>query len=41
VQSLLDWGLAGAAAVVLLAVTLSIYALQVRYFGFGAARSAS
>jgi putative spermidine/putrescine transport system permease protein len=41
VQSLLDWGLAGAAAVVLLAVTLSIYALQVRFFGFGAARSAS
>jgi putative spermidine/putrescine transport system permease protein len=41
VQSLLDWGLAGAAAVVLLAVTLSIYALQVRFFGFGAAGSAS
>lgn len=38
VQSLLDWGLAGAAAVVLLAVTLGLYAVQVRYFGFGAAR---
>ncbi|WP_307286482.1 ABC transporter permease [Labrys wisconsinensis] len=35
VQSLLNWGLAGAAAVVLLAVTLAIYAVQIRFFGFG------
>lgn len=35
VQSLLNWGLAGAAALVLLAVTLAIYAVQIRYFGFG------
>jgi putative spermidine/putrescine transport system permease protein len=35
VQSLLNWGLAGAAAVVLLVVTLAIYAVQFRYFGFG------
>ena len=34
VQSLLNWGLAGAAAFVLLVVTLSLYAVQVRYFGF-------
>ena len=39
VQSLLDWGLAGAAALVLLVVTLTLYALQVRYFGFRSARS--
>jgi putative spermidine/putrescine transport system permease protein len=32
VQSLLDWGLGGAAAFVLLVVTLSIYAVQIRYF---------
>ena len=38
VQSLLDWGLAGAAAVVLLAATMSLYAVQVRCFGFGAVR---
>ncbi|MBL8791777.1 MAG: ABC transporter permease [Rhizobiales bacterium] len=31
VQSLLNWGLGGAAAFVLLVVTLSLYALQVRY----------
>jgi putative spermidine/putrescine transport system permease protein len=37
VQSLLDWGLAGAAAFVLLAVTLAIYAVQVRFFKFGSA----
>ncbi|WP_029350233.1 ABC transporter permease [Bosea sp. 117] len=37
VQSLLDWGLAGAAAVVLLTVTLAIYAVQLRFFGFGRA----
>ncbi len=30
VQSLLDWGLAGAAAVVLMTVTLGLYALQLR-----------
>ena len=34
VQSLLNWGLAGAAAVVLLVVTLTLYALQVRYLDF-------
>lgn len=40
VQSLLNWGLAGAAAVVLLVVSLGIYAIQFRLFGFGAAREA-
>ncbi len=40
VQSLLKWGLAGAAAVVLLVVSLSIYALQFRFFGFGPAHEA-
>jgi putative spermidine/putrescine transport system permease protein len=34
VQSLLDWGLAGAAALILLVVTLTIYALQFRFLGF-------
>lgn len=33
VQSLLDWGLGGAAAFVLLILTLALYALQVRLFG--------
>jgi putative spermidine/putrescine transport system permease protein len=33
VQSLLNWGLAGAASFVLLVVTLSLYAVQLRYFG--------
>lgn len=33
VQSLLNWGLAGAASFVLLVVTLSLYAIQLRYFG--------
>lgn len=33
VQSLLNWGLRGAAAFVLLVITLAPYALQVRYFG--------
>ncbi|MGU7775951.1 ABC transporter permease [Burkholderia sp. MR1-5-21] len=33
VQSLLNWGLAGAAALVLLAVTLGLYALQLRLTG--------
>lgn len=38
VQSLLNWGLAGAASFVLLVITLSLYAIQLRYFG--GARSA-
>ncbi len=38
VQSLLDWGLAGAASVVLLVVSMTIYAVQFRIFGFGNAR---
>ncbi len=33
VQSLLNWGLGGAAAFVLLVITLALYALQVRFFG--------
>jgi len=33
VQSLLDWGLGGAAAFVLLVLTLALYAVQVRLFG--------
>lgn len=37
VQSLLNWGLAGAAALVLLVVTLGLYALQLRLVGFGRA----
>jgi putative spermidine/putrescine transport system permease protein len=36
VQELLNWGLAGAAAFVLLAVTLGLYALQLRFTGGGA-----
>lgn len=39
VQSLLDWGLAGAAALILLVITLAIYIVQLRFFGFGQARS--
>ncbi|MCB1883818.1 MAG: ABC transporter permease [Geminicoccaceae bacterium] len=35
VQSLLDWGMGGAAAFVLLVVTLALYALQVRFLGSG------
>jgi putative spermidine/putrescine transport system permease protein len=35
VQSLLNWGLAGTAALALLVVTLAIYAVQIRFFGFG------
>lgn len=35
VQSLLNWGLGGAAAFVLLVVTMAIYALQLRYLGSG------
>ncbi|GAB6852312.1 ABC transporter permease [Paraburkholderia kururiensis] len=35
VQELLNWGLAGAAAFVLLAVTLSLYALQLRFTSGG------
>lgn len=37
VQSLLNWGLAGAAALILLVVSLGIYAVQFRFFGFKAA----
>jgi putative spermidine/putrescine transport system permease protein len=33
VQQLLNWGLAGAAAFVLLAVTLTLYTLQLRFTG--------
>lgn len=33
IQSLLDWGLGGAAALVLLAVTLALYGLQIRLVG--------
>lgn len=40
VQSLLQWGLAGAAAVILLTISLGIYALQFRFFGFGPAHEA-
>ncbi|RQR26708.1 ABC transporter permease [Burkholderia sp. Bp9143] len=36
VQELLNWGLAGAAAFVLLAVTLALYALQLRFTGSAA-----
>ncbi|HXH03543.1 MAG TPA: ABC transporter permease [Candidatus Competibacteraceae bacterium] len=35
VQSLLNWGLGGAAAFVLLLVTLALYAVQLRYLGGG------
>ncbi|MBX3567488.1 MAG: ABC transporter permease [Rhizobiaceae bacterium] len=35
VQSLVNWGMGGAAAFVLLVVTLAIYALQLRLFGVG------
>jgi putative spermidine/putrescine transport system permease protein len=38
VQSLLNWGLAGAAALVLLTVTLGLYALQLRWFGLASGR---
>jgi len=37
VQSLVDWGMGGAAALVLLVVTLSLYALQLRLFGVAGA----
>lgn len=37
VQSLLNWGLGGAVAFVLLAVTLALYAVQIRFLGFGRA----
>jgi len=33
VQSLVNWGMGGAAALVLLVVTLSLYAVQLRFFG--------
>jgi putative spermidine/putrescine transport system permease protein len=39
IQSLLNWGLGGAAAFILLSVTLAIYALQLHYFS-GAAVAA-
>lgn len=35
VQSLLNWGLAGAASLVLLVITLGLYTLQLRLFGVG------
>jgi putative spermidine/putrescine transport system permease protein len=35
VQSLVNWGMGGAAALVLLVVTLSLYAVQLRLFGAG------
>ena len=35
VQSLVNWGMGGAAAFVLLVVTLVLYALQLRLFGAG------
>ena len=38
VQSLLNWGLGGAAALLLLVVTLGLYAVQFRFFGFGTLR---
>lgn len=41
VQSLLRWGLAGAAAFILLVVTLGLYAIQMRYFGIGATTEAT
>jgi putative spermidine/putrescine transport system permease protein len=37
VQSLLNWGLASAAALILLVVSLGIYAIQFRFFGVKAA----
>jgi len=33
VQSLVNWGMGGAAALVLLVVTLTLYAVQLRLFG--------
>ncbi len=38
VQSLVDWGMGGAAALVLLVVTLALYAVQLRYFNPNRAR---
>lgn len=35
VQSLVNWGMGGAAALVLLVITLLLYALQLRLFGVG------
>jgi len=35
VQSLVNWGMGGAAAFVLLLVTLALYAVQLRFFGIG------
>ena len=33
IQSLLNWGLGGAAALILLTVTLALYGLQIRLAG--------
>ncbi|MNL17211.1 hypothetical protein D3C87_1382920 [compost metagenome] len=33
VQSLVNWGMGGAAALVLLVVTLTLYAIQLKFFG--------
>ena len=38
VQSLVNWGMGGAAALVLLVVTLALYAVQIRYFNPNKAR---
>jgi putative spermidine/putrescine transport system permease protein len=38
VQSLVNWGMGGAAALVLLVVTLALYAVQLRYFNPNKAR---
>lgn len=38
VQSLMNWGMGGAAAFVLLVVTLGLYALQLRLLGLGGGR---
>jgi putative spermidine/putrescine transport system permease protein len=35
VQSLVNWGMGGAAAFVLLIVTLILYGVQLRFFGAG------
>jgi putative spermidine/putrescine transport system permease protein len=38
VQSLVNWGMGGAAAFILLVVTLGLYALQLRFFEPGERR---
>lgn len=35
IQSMVDWGMGGAAAFVLLVITLAIYGIQLRFFGSG------